>query len=130
MWPRIDGLRVLELGTPGAFRDELNSLVLSGAKRATAGLAAEYRTEGEVLEHVGEHLVLVDNDGARLAEVEITSVEECPFGEVSWDFADSEGEGFRSIEHWREGHSRYWGAEGHRIDSGTEVVCLRFRLTG
>ncbi|MFF1451260.1 hypothetical protein ACFVYF_24460 [Streptomyces sp. NPDC058274] len=43
------GLRVLELGTQVAFRDELTSLVLSGAKRATAGPAAEYRTRTEVV---------------------------------------------------------------------------------
>ncbi|MDX6361652.1 MAG: hypothetical protein QOC85_655 [Streptomyces sp.] len=43
------GLRVLELGTSGAFRDELTSLVLSGAKQATAGPAAEYRTRTEVV---------------------------------------------------------------------------------
>jgi hypothetical protein len=29
-WPRIDGLRTLELGTPGALRKELTALVLSG----------------------------------------------------------------------------------------------------
>ncbi|GAA2250816.1 GNAT family N-acetyltransferase [Herbiconiux moechotypicola] len=33
MWPRIDGHRTLELGTPGDWRDELNRLVLTGTRR-------------------------------------------------------------------------------------------------
>jgi hypothetical protein len=37
------------MGTPGDFRDELTSLVLSGAERATAGPAAEYRTRTAVV---------------------------------------------------------------------------------
>ena len=66
MWPRVQGLRALELGTPGAFRDELTALVLAGRKQATAGLLAEYTEEGEELETVGERLVLLDSDGKSL----------------------------------------------------------------
>ncbi|WP_344834001.1 hypothetical protein [Nonomuraea dietziae] len=48
---RIDGLRVLGLGTPGGLRAELNDLVLSGAKTGTAGLLEhDYRAEDEELE--------------------------------------------------------------------------------
>jgi uncharacterized protein YhfF len=48
-WPRIDGLRTLELGTPGEMRARLTSYVLDGDKRGTAGLLAEYAEEGEEL---------------------------------------------------------------------------------
>ncbi|MEU0940418.1 MULTISPECIES: ASCH domain-containing protein [unclassified Embleya] len=127
MWPRIDGLRVLELGTPGRFRDDLNALVLAGKKTGTAGLLDDYRTEGEELEHVGERLVVVDNAGGRLVDIVVTKVEIRPFGEVEWEFVDSEGEGFRDVEHWREGHARYWGAQGVRVEPTTRIVCLSFR---
>lgn len=64
MWPRIDGLRVMELGTPGKVRAELTGLALSGAKKATAGiLPLDYEAEGEEVERVGERLVLVDSSG-------------------------------------------------------------------
>lgn len=129
MWGRIDGLRVLDLGTPGPLRAELNGLVLSGAKTATAGLLeSDYRAEGEDLEHVGEHLVLVNDHGGRVGEVSVTSVEVTTFAAVTWDFAQAEGEGFRSVEHWGEVHRRYWAGEGQRVDDDTEVVCLHFRL--
>ncbi|MGW3349081.1 ASCH domain-containing protein [Nonomuraea rubra] len=129
MWPRIDGLRVLELGTPGRVRTLLTDLALSGAKRATAGiLPLDYEREGEEVEHVGEHLVLVDDAGARVAEIEITRVELTPFAEVGWEFADAEGEGYKSTAEWRETHQAYWAGLGYEVEDSTTVVCLWFRL--
>lgn len=129
MWPRIGGLRTLALGTPGEMRAHLNTLVLAGVKTATAGLLTdEYATENEELEHVGERLVLVDDQDALVGVVEVTGVEVVRFADVSWDFARSEGEGDRSIEEWREGHRRYWTREGFPVDDDSQVVCIRFRL--
>ncbi|MFC0507325.1 ASCH domain-containing protein [Micromonospora costi] len=128
MWPRIGGLRTLALGTPGELRSTLNSLVLAGVKTATAGLRGEYATEGEELEHVGERLVLVDDDDHLVGVVEVTGVEVVRFADVTWDFARSEGEGDRSIDDWRTGHAAYWARVGTPVSDETEVVCLRFRL--
>ncbi|MET7334042.1 ASCH domain-containing protein [Nonomuraea sp. NPDC005650] len=129
MWPRIDGLRVLELGTPGELRAWLTELTLAGEKTATAGLLPlDYHAEGEEVEHVGERLVLVDDSGARVAGIEITRVRLTPFAAVTWEFAQAEGEGFRSVEHWREVHRRYWEGQGCEVDDGTTVVCLWFRV--
>ncbi|MEV0237006.1 ASCH domain-containing protein [Nonomuraea sp. NPDC050786] len=129
MWPRIDGMRVMEFGTPGELRTRLTGLVLSGSKTATAGLLAlDYHAEGEEVEHVGERLAVVDDSGAKAAEIEIAKVELTPFADVTWGFAQAEGEGFRSIDHWREAHRRYWGGHGYEVDDSTTVVCLWFRL--
>lgn len=69
MWPRVDGLRAVELGAPGEMRQWLNDLVLSGRKRATAGLLeGDYRAESEEVEHLGERLALLDAAGVKLAE--------------------------------------------------------------
>ena len=75
MWPRVDGLRSVELGTPGEMRTWLNDLVLTGRKQATAGLVQEYETEGEALEHVGERLALLDGEGQRIATLGVTGVQ-------------------------------------------------------
>jgi uncharacterized protein YhfF len=128
VWLRVDGLRALELGTPGGLREELNGLVLSGRKRATAGLLRDYEQEDEVLEHVGERLALLDDDGRALAVVEVTDVQLCRFTDVPWDFAAAEGEGDEDLEQWRAGHRRYWAAQGTPVDDDTAVVCLRFVL--
>ncbi|MFC7494757.1 MULTISPECIES: ASCH domain-containing protein [unclassified Nocardioides] len=118
----------MELGTPGALRDELNRLVLAGRKRATAGLVSEYAEDGEPLERVGECLALLDNDGRQIATVEVTEVEVMPFIDVPWSFAEAEGEGDADLEEWRAGHRRYWERIGSPVTSETSVVCLRFVL--
>ncbi|MFE9185551.1 ASCH domain-containing protein [Micromonospora haikouensis] len=128
MWPRIDGLRSLALGTPGELRARLNSLVLAGAKTATAGLTDEYAEEGEELEHVGERLALVDDHDAPVGVVEVTGVDVVRFADVPWDFARSEGEGDRSIEEWRAGHAAYWARLGTPVTDDSRIVCVRFRL--
>lgn len=129
MWPRVDGLRSVELGTPGEMRAWLNRLVVEGRKRATAGLLAEYEAEGEQLEHVGERLAILDDERLPVAVVEVTQVDVLPFRDVPWEFAAAEGEGDQDIEEWREGHRRYWAAEGSPVEDDTQVVCLRFRLS-
>lgn len=128
MWPRVDGLRSIELGTPGEMRAELNALVRSGRKTATAGLLGEYEQEGEQLEHVGERLALLDDDQRCVAVVEVTGIEVVRFDEVPWEFAAAEGEGDPDLAAWGAGHRRYWAAAGSPVDDATPVVCLRFRL--
>jgi uncharacterized protein YhfF len=127
-WPRIDGLRTLDLGTPGVVRQKLVDLVLTGPKRGTAGLLSDYEIEGEELETVGERLVLIGDGGERLGLVEVTRVEVVPFGEVSDDFARSEGEGFTGHGDWAKGHRAFWERLGHRIADSTPIVCVSFAL--
>ncbi len=124
----MDGLRSLELGSAGEMRARLNALVLEGRKRATAGVLEEYEQEGEALEHVGEHLALLDDDGQRVATVEVTSVEIVPMIDVPWEFAQAEGEGHRDIEEWRAGHLRFWNGDGTPVTEDSLLVLMRFRL--
>lgn len=127
-WPRVGALRSLELGEPGAMREELNGLVLAGRKQATTGLAREYEQEGEAPEHVGERLALLDSAGQQVATVEVTGVERIAFGDVPWSFASAEGEGDADLEAWRAGHRRFWESAGEAVGNETEVVCVRFTL--
>jgi uncharacterized protein YhfF len=111
------------------MRDHLNALVLAGQKTATAGLwKDEYQFGGEALEEIGERQVLLDSGGAPLAVVEITRVESHPFAAVSWEFVASEGEGFESLEHWREGHRSYYAEQGLSVSGKDLVVCVWFRV--
>jgi uncharacterized protein YhfF len=128
MWPRVNGMRSLELGTAGEMRIELNALVMAGTKTATTGLLEDYAKETEGLEYVGERLALLDNQGRSIATIEIIDVEVKPFIEVTWAHAEAEGEGDASLEEWRAGHRRYWSRMGTPVDDHTAVVCLTFRL--
>ncbi len=125
---RVDGMRTMELGTPGGLRQRLNDRVLHGDKRGTAGLLTEYSAEGEELERPGERLVLVDDDGTEVGRIEVTRVDVVPFAQVSDEFARSEGEGYADSAGWADAHRRYWQAQGASVDDATSVVCIRFEL--
>ena len=103
--------------------------MLDGVKTATAGLwKHEYEPHGEHVEHAGERQILLDSNNEPLAVVEITRVEQYRFDEVPWEFADREGEGFRSIQHWREGHRSYYQRDGITVGDDDLVVCVWMRV--
>jgi Uncharacterized protein conserved in bacteria len=118
----------MELGYPGPSRAFLNDCVLNGRKRATAGLLSEYRDENEPWEHVGERLVLVDDDQNVVGRIEVTRVEPTTFSEVTWAFAEAEGEGVADLEEWREQHREFWARSGQSITDETPVLCIYFKL--
>jgi uncharacterized protein YhfF len=122
-------MRGFELGDPGEMQDRLNGLVLAGDKTATAGLwQHDYVDEGEALDEVGERQALLDGEGKVLAIVEITKAELTSFGEVTWAFAEAEGEGFTDLDDWRAGHRGYWSSMGVEVDDDTPVVCVWFEV--
>jgi uncharacterized protein YhfF len=125
-FPIVDGLRALEIGSPGPMRRRLNQLILDGSKRATAGLLIDYVRENEELETEGERLALVDDETRRVATVVVNDVATVPFCEVPWSFAQAEGEGDESLDEWRAGHQRFWAAEGDVVDDLTPVVLVWF----
>lgn len=127
-FPTVDGLRTMELGHPGPSRAFLNDCVLNGTKRATAGLLSEYVTENEPWEHVGERMVLVDDDTQPLGMIEITRVEETTFAAVTWEFAEAEGEGYADLAEWRSTHLEFWARGGDVVTDDTPVLCIYFDL--
>ena len=129
MWPRAEGLRAFSFGDPGPMRRRLTALALAGTKVATAGLwQQDYLDEGETIDVVGERQALLGNDNDVVAIIEITRVETHLLPDVPSEFAEAEGEGFRSIQHWREGHHSYYAKRGIHVDDTTSFVCAWFRL--
>ena len=128
MFPRVDGIRSIEFGTPGPSRAALVNLVLHGSKRATAGLFHDYATEGEEVEHVGELLAMVDNTGVHVGTLLVTRVEVLRFTDVPDEFALAEAEGDLSAADFRASHTAYWTGVGEEIDDDTKVVTIYFDL--
>jgi uncharacterized protein YhfF len=109
------------LGYPGTeLRRQLVAAVLSGAKTATAGLAAD-----EPPSAVGERYVVEDETGKPRAIVEITEARVIPAAEVDLTFARDEGEGFESVEDWRAAHERFFEQS---IEPDTMIEAIRFRV--
>lgn len=107
---------------------ELGELVLHGPKRATTGLLEEFRDEGEAIPEAGDHSVILDGSGEPLCIIRTSSVEVRPFGEVDEGFAWDEGEGDRSLEWWKDAHTRFFTRIGRQVDDDSPVVLERFDL--
>ena len=128
-FPVVNGLRGIEFGTQGEFREKLISLILEGKKRATAGtLEWDYKAEGEPIESVGENLAVINSAGQHVATIQATKVEVVRFADVPDEFALAEGEGDLSGDDFRESHQRYWSRQGLIISDDTEIVLLYFEL--
>jgi uncharacterized protein YhfF len=111
---------------------ELAALVKAGQKRATASVYWAYEHEQEPLPAVGEYSVIVDWEGEAHCVIRTTSVAIVPFNEVTADFARIEGEGDRSLDHWRQVHwacfSRELQAMGKHPEEAMPVVCETFEV--
>lgn len=127
-FPRVSGLRGIEFGTPGVSRIQLTDLVLHGNKRATAAMLKEYEDENEEIEHVGELLALINNEGDHVATLRVTRVDVSAFKDVPDEFALAENEGDLSAADFRASHLAYWTRVGERIDDSTPIVQVYFDL--
>ena len=126
---RVNGLRTIEFGTPGAMRDRLNDLIINGNKRATAGLLKEdYIDEGEEIEFAGERLAILDNDQEQIGIIKVTRVEVLEFKDVPTEFALAEAEGDLSGDDFRQSHLKFWNSVGVDVKPETKVVTVYFDL--
>lgn len=118
----------------GATPEHANGLlrlVMAGTKTATASALWDYEASGEAVPQKGELSIILDGDGAPKAVIETTDVRIVPFDEVDADHAHAEGEGDRSLAHWRDVHKRFWreySEDPRGFEPDMPVVCERFRL--
>ena len=128
-WKRVDGLRTIEFGSVGEARNTLIDLIFNGNKRATAGLLEhDYEAEGEEVEHLGEVLVVLDNDSKEVGRIRATRVERTTFAEVPDEFALAEAEGDLNAADFRASHLAYWTRIGYEIHDSTPLVLLYFEV--
>lgn len=116
-------------GDSPALADELLALVLAGTKTATCGALAHFGAGGEPLPEVGRQDVVLDGSGRPAAVIETIEVTIRRFDDVDAEFAHAEGEGDRSLAHWRREHERYFRRNGG-FAPDMQLVCERFRLVG
>ena len=107
---------------------ELGLLVRDGPKRATTSRLDSYEVDDEPLPKVGAYSVILDGAGQPVCIIRTTQVDTKPFGEVDEEFAWVEGEGDRSLAHWRAAHIRFFADEGTPISDDDLVVLERFEL--
>jgi uncharacterized protein YhfF len=132
-----DDLPVSEFAFPGPLRDRLVAAILAGEKTSTTGLHEELVRTGETLTSAGERSYVIDSAGQPVAVIETTEAVVRRLGDVDLAFAIEEGEGFETVEAWRDAHVRFFespeltailGDPPVVIDDDTLVICERFRL--
>jgi len=128
MFPVVDDLRAIEFGSPGKSRETIVNYVVHGNKRATAGMAAEYETEGEVIEYIGECLAMLNNDSQHIATLQVTRVEVSRFADVPDEFALAEAEGDLDAADFRASHYDFWTRIGETITDDTMINQIYFDL--
>lgn len=118
-------------GATREHADGLLALVLAGTKTGTASSLWDYEATGDPLPEIGELNIILDGAGQPRAVIETMSVDTVPFDEVTAEHAFSEGEGDRTLAHWRAVHESFWrnhseNPRGFAVDM--PVLCERFRV--
>lgn len=126
----IDGPHTAwSFGNDPDMANELGLLVRDGPKRATTSLKSWYEGDNaEPLPQAGDLSVILDGSGSPLCVIRTTDVEVRSFGRVDEAFAWIEGEGDRSLAHWRDTHVAFFASEGRPVDEETLVVLETFEL--
>lgn len=111
--------------------DELLALVLAGTKTATAGALWDYEAEDVALPEPGDLSIVLDGEGHPQALLRTTSVTVTPFDQVDEEHARLEGEGDRTLAHWRDVHRRFFtdhATHDRGFSEDMPVVCERFEV--
>lgn len=132
--PKLEDIPIGEYAFPGAKRDTLVSAILDGSKTATTSLFVEFSNESEI-EGVGAREAVIDSHGNIVCVTINTKVEIIPLKDVTLQHAINEGEGFTTLDEWREAHINFWQSSdfidyiGHvELSDDTVLVCQTFQI--
>lgn len=119
-------------GDSQQLADELLAHVLSGKKRATSELVADFVARGDDVPRIGSHWIACDGRGVPQIIIRSTELRLGSFASADAAFAADEGEGDLSLESWQRDHRRYWtrvsAARGREWSEEDEIVFERFAV--
>lgn len=138
MWKQFIETNNLPKDTPyeawqyGDVTDKLAELTLKGIKTATASAHPMYVIENEDLPAVGLYNIILDSHNQAVCIVVTAKVYTTPFNQVSPEHAFKEGEGDRSLDHWRKAHQAFFSEElasvGLTFSEDMLIVCEEFEV--
>ena len=110
--------------------DECAELVVQGIKQATAAALRTYEMNKEQLPKVGDLFIITDWEQLAKAIIRTTKVEEVPYNLISAEFAETEGEGDKSLDYWKRVHwdffTREMSAYGEEPSENMIILCEYF----
>ena len=110
--------------------NECVKLVKKGIKKATSNslLGLQYRNER--LPKIGDFIIVTDWDGKAQCIVETTKVTLKPYFSITEEYAKLEGEGDKSLAHWKKVHWDYYTRELAKFErvprESMIIVCQEF----
>jgi uncharacterized protein YhfF len=127
-----DDYQVAAFGDNPQMATELATLVVEGAKWATASLMRDYEDGRLNMPTVGDFVVVVDGMAIARCIWRTTEIEVKPLNAVDARFAWDEGEGDRTLHWWLAAHRRYFGRQaardGFQMHDAIEAVFERFTV--
>lgn len=109
----------------GGAADELVKLVMTGKKTATCSLLSVYKNIPVPVP--GSYSVLLNTKGEPQCVIYLRETFIRKFSEIDEKLAWEEGEGDRTLKHWREVHLKFFSAyEG--FSESSELLCERFEV--
>lgn len=111
--------------------NECVELVVKGIKQATATSLWWYKKNKAPLPKVGDQFVITDWKGNAKAVIETTKIEQVPYNKITAEFAETEGEGDKSLEYWKKVHEAYYKREMEPFEDEFNeemvIVCEYFK---
>lgn len=119
-------------GDSERLADELLAHVLTGRKRATSELVADFIDRGDQVPRIGSHWIACDGRGVPRIIIRTTELRIGPFASADAVFARDEGEDDLSLQSWQHEHRSYWtrvsAAQGREWSEDDEIVFERFSV--
>lgn len=114
-------------GNSPEMADDLVNLVLEGKKAATCSLLRVYHEFDETVPTVGRYSVILDGADLPKCIILLTDTFIRKFNEVDEAHAFEEGEGDRSLKHWRKAHLELF-SNYKNFKEDEYVLCERFKV--
>jgi len=112
----------------GTDNEKLIKLVLLGEKRATTSLFSEYENDNEPLPKVGDRSIILHDDNSTACLIETEKVIITEFANVTKEMAFIEGEGDKSLEYYKEEHTRIFKLIDPNFNYKTKIVFEVFKV--
>jgi len=110
--------------------NECAKLVKQGIKKATSHSLLGLQYRNEKLPKIGDFMVVTDWEGTAQCIVETKKVTLKPFFAIDAEYARTEGEGDKSLDHWKKTHWDYYTNELEKFErvprESMIVVCQEF----
>lgn len=110
--------------------DECAELVAKGIKRATSPSVWWFKKHGQEFPKIGNLAIITNWQGSPMAIIRTTKVAIVTYNNITPDYAFIEGEGDKSLNHWKTVHWEYYKKEmavfGEYPAENMEILCEYF----